>query len=560
MTFRPRNLHVMRAVLKRVLHPFPRLYHAVKLMELIVQYVLRKPHEADFLIFKKLKRQGGLFVDIGANVGQSAISFGAINRRMRIVSFEPNPVCEPGLKLAKRILGSRYSYNMVGIGPRASKTFLHVPVTGSILATQEASLLKDQLDQADVNERLGEPFSVRQVPVEIHALDAYRLQPDIIKIDVQGFEMDALQGMTHTLTDHHPLLLIESSWRDDEVTDYLAGFGYRPYVYSQSEDRLEPAILPITDKNTINLFFLTDGKYTQLTAPADTRLTGAHLLKGLWNSMALILATTLIGMALAYYMVRTTPPRYTITMAISPSENSDAPGGGLNLSSLSSAASLLSGGAGGDKKLNDFVESLRSIDVARTLMRDDRITQHFFGKRRPDGTWQPPSSLMSRASATYKELMGQPGWTPPSPYRLSQILAGRLTREVTFDSNIQRISYRDADPAFGVYFVTRATEVADASITERTQRRLALEQKYVQSQLLTTQVADYRSYLLNLMSQNEKQLMRLASAKPYAFTLITSAYASDAPTSPSPTLYMIMGMMGGLCLGVAIALFRLIFT
>jgi FkbM family methyltransferase len=528
-------------------------------MELIVQYVMRKPHEADFLVFKKLRGQGGLFVDIGANVGQSAISFGAINRHMRIVSFEPNPVCEPGLKLAKRILGARYSYNMVGIGPRASKTFLHVPVTGSILATQEASLLKDQLDQDDVNERLGEPFSVRQVPVEIHALDSYRLQPDIIKIDVQGFEIDALQGMVQTLQEHSPLLLIESSWRDGEVTDFLAGLGYRPYTYSQAADLLEPAILPITDKNTINLFFLPEGKYTALTTVPDNSLTGARLLKGLWNSKSLILATTLMGMALAYYMVRTTPPRYTITMAISPSENTDTGGGGLNLSSISSAASLLSGGAGGDKKLNDFTESLRSIDVARTLMNDDRITQHFFGRRGPDGRWQPPAGFMSRVSATYKDLMGQPGWTPPSPYRLSQILGARLAREVTFDSNIQRISYRDSNPAFGIYLLTRATEVADASITLRNQRRLALEQQYVESQLLKTQVTDYRAYLLNLMSQNEKQLMRLASARPYAFTLITPPYASDAPTSPAPTMYMIMGMMGGACFGVALALLRLLF-
>jgi uncharacterized protein involved in exopolysaccharide biosynthesis len=166
---------------------------------------------------------------------------------------------------------------------------------------------------------------------------------------------------------------------------------------------------------------------------------------------------------------------------------------------------------------------------------------------------------MSRVSATYKDLMGQPGWTPPSPYRLSQILGARLAREVTFDSNIQRISYRDSNPAFGIYLLTRATEVADASITLRNQRRLALEQQYVESQLLKTQVTDYRAYLLNLMSQNEKQLMRLASARPYAFTLITPPYASDAPTSPAPTMYMIMGMMGGACFGVALALLRLLF-
>lgn len=266
MTYRPRNLHVVRGMIKRTLKAVPRVYDLVKRLELVVQYVLKRPHEPDFLLFRRLKDRPGQFLDIGANVGQSAISFGALNSSMSVVSFEPNAACLPGLKLAKRILGKRYNYHLVGLGSRAERLILHVPVTGGVAATQEASVSGDQLLQADVGERIGEAFTVQDVAIEIRTLDSFGYQPDIVKIDVQGLELDVLRGMVETLAGRRPLFLIESGRHDADVAAFLAQYAYSPYIYSAHEDRLLPITRASNDPNIINTFYLADGTYPELLA------------------------------------------------------------------------------------------------------------------------------------------------------------------------------------------------------------------------------------------------------------------------------------------------------
>jgi hypothetical protein len=60
-------------------------------------------------------------------------------------------------------------------------------------------------------------------------LDNLNLAPDFIKIDIQGFELQALRGGHRTLERHRPALLIETP--GDEIIQYLSNFCYQSYVY-----------------------------------------------------------------------------------------------------------------------------------------------------------------------------------------------------------------------------------------------------------------------------------------------------------------------------------------
>jgi FkbM family methyltransferase len=83
------------------------------------------------------------------------------------------------------------------------------------------------------------PDQVGTVPVEVVALDDFVDQqgvrpPDVVKIDVEGFELGVLLGMPKLLADRGPTLLIEvdggsSSGHDRkvaEITEHLRGFDY----------------------------------------------------------------------------------------------------------------------------------------------------------------------------------------------------------------------------------------------------------------------------------------------------------------------------------------------
>jgi hypothetical protein len=61
-------------------------------------------HEDDFLLFRAFDGEPGLFVDIGANMGFSAISLRNVNKTFNILSFEVVPFVAPVLELVAKDL------------------------------------------------------------------------------------------------------------------------------------------------------------------------------------------------------------------------------------------------------------------------------------------------------------------------------------------------------------------------------------------------------------------------------------------------------------------------
>jgi FkbM family methyltransferase len=75
--------------------------------------------------------------------------------------------------------------------------------------------------------------AVEAVEVEVVTLDSHcathGLKPSFVKIDVEGFELDALQGASELLASGRPVLMVEVSRRHDEVFALLQAAGYRTY-------------------------------------------------------------------------------------------------------------------------------------------------------------------------------------------------------------------------------------------------------------------------------------------------------------------------------------------
>jgi len=73
----------------------------------------------------------------------------------------------------------------------------------------------------------------RMVPVRAVALDSLGLtRVDLLKIDVEGMEIEALAGACALITAHHPLILVEhiKSGRD-RLGTILGGFGYAVHEF-----------------------------------------------------------------------------------------------------------------------------------------------------------------------------------------------------------------------------------------------------------------------------------------------------------------------------------------
>ncbi|MBT4891251.1 MAG: FkbM family methyltransferase [Rhodospirillales bacterium] len=133
-------------------------------------------------------------VDIGAHVGFWTNN---ISSRFALVhSFEPNPVTFKCLEKNKCRNVRAYNY---GLGISESTQFMVQMGTGQPVGQPTNSGSWEIHDDAEEG----------VYSINIRSLDSFNLKPDFIKIDVQGYEMNVLEGGIETIKEHKPVLCVE---------------------------------------------------------------------------------------------------------------------------------------------------------------------------------------------------------------------------------------------------------------------------------------------------------------------------------------------------------------
>lgn len=148
-------------------------------------------YEIEELAIIKKHFGGGVFVDIGANVGNHLIYALKILGASNAIAFEPNPAANAILRvnIALNDLGNKTMVHTIGLSSSkgcAHVEFQQVHNLGSArLATGGGSLAIDRGDAI-----LNEPVN-------------------FIKIDTEGMELEVLAGLHQTITSCQPVLFVE---------------------------------------------------------------------------------------------------------------------------------------------------------------------------------------------------------------------------------------------------------------------------------------------------------------------------------------------------------------
>lgn len=204
-------------------------------VQLVTATDLFLPHDQDYHGFRTLAagRPAGLFLDLGANRGHSARGFAKLVPGWNVLSVEPNPLHEAALR---RLSGksARFRYRMAAID-RASglERTLYVPFFHHIPLHSAASITLAEARAGIELSFPGQASRIRYVEFKVvtTTIDDLGADPRIIKFDIQGAELDAFKGATRTLASSSPDLLVEITFAEGSLIDYLAPFGYRPYIY-----------------------------------------------------------------------------------------------------------------------------------------------------------------------------------------------------------------------------------------------------------------------------------------------------------------------------------------
>jgi FkbM family methyltransferase len=251
-----------RAQLLLLSSPLARLHPLARRAWQLSRFELGRPvtHADDFAGFAEFPDRDGLLLDVGASSGTSAMSFRVFNDRSPILSVEANPILEPELRFLKRRI-RRFDYLITAAGDAHGSVTLHVPFYRGVPLTAYSSLLREPLTSEGsglrdwLGDRVSSPhFHVEERVSPLMPLDDLALDPDFVKVDVEGGELAVVRGLTATLERRHPILLVERSGDIDAVERLVADLGYRPYAYRRGERRFVPGA-----GDGANVFFLPAG-------------------------------------------------------------------------------------------------------------------------------------------------------------------------------------------------------------------------------------------------------------------------------------------------------------
>jgi FkbM family methyltransferase len=163
-------------------------------------------------------------VDIGTNHGYYAWKMA--RRFAQVYAFEANSQVDFDIRHFKKKNVRFFDY---GLSDKAGMSMLNVPIAKGIPIIGWASLAKRELPFAD---------AFTQVQVRLERLDdqpfARNGPVDLIKIDVEGHELEVLKGGIETIRRCKPVLIVENNEaQQEEILELLGSMGYRATTLAQ---------------------------------------------------------------------------------------------------------------------------------------------------------------------------------------------------------------------------------------------------------------------------------------------------------------------------------------
>ncbi|MFZ2266507.1 MAG: FkbM family methyltransferase [Azonexus sp.] len=146
---------------------------------------------------------GSTVLDIGSNIGNHAIWYSKCSKARKVYVFEPNPVARSRLinnvSVNQDIKGKvDFSYVNFAVGKSKSELFVGDEPLNNLGATK---MMRHSGEEG-------------RVVVPCLSIDDLELQGKVsfVKIDVEGFEIDVLEGGDRFFSKIRPFLSIEVAW------------------------------------------------------------------------------------------------------------------------------------------------------------------------------------------------------------------------------------------------------------------------------------------------------------------------------------------------------------
>lgn len=178
------------------------------------QLALRSKARFQFVHLHEFGPNRGTVIDVGANIGVFTYAF----RKLYpvVISFEVNPYL---IKDLRRSFPVSVQLHQIGLSNRSGESTFYLPILRGKPLVGWGSLEASASEIGDRHE---------EIRVKIEPLDAFGLSDiGFIKIDVEGHEVEVLQGAEETIGRCRPDVLIEIDKSNlEKVRQYFSSKGY----------------------------------------------------------------------------------------------------------------------------------------------------------------------------------------------------------------------------------------------------------------------------------------------------------------------------------------------
>ncbi|HSC28323.1 MAG TPA: FkbM family methyltransferase [Vicinamibacterales bacterium] len=199
------------------------------------QYFARLPYErgATELLLRVLQ-PGHVFVDVGANAGYfTVLAALRVGDNGRVYAFEPNPAMCSRLRrhVEENAVASRVVVSEVALGALDESVDLYLSCRSDNPGLSSVKLIEAAVARGDMRPDAKIPVAARTLDTWL--ADAVPLRIDLIKIDVEGAEMDVLAGMEQTIGRLRPRRIICETLPEGEADAFLRARGYARTVLDE---------------------------------------------------------------------------------------------------------------------------------------------------------------------------------------------------------------------------------------------------------------------------------------------------------------------------------------
>jgi FkbM family methyltransferase len=192
--------------------------------------------DSNYESIKDVIQKSAVILDIGANIGITAMYFSKLNTGANIIAFEPHPhTYERAMQNLSKNDFRNIDFRMMGLGEKKERLKLY----------------EVNPNNPGMNRIIPGQQNFPYVEIFISTLDEFVREQnidtvDFVKIDVEGFEYSVIKGGENTLRKYKPVLFIElddNNLRENNssaagLISLLTSYGYTQLIRADNHQPL----------------------------------------------------------------------------------------------------------------------------------------------------------------------------------------------------------------------------------------------------------------------------------------------------------------------------------